>query len=570
MKGSWIFCILCVCFLHVQAETCRKREVQYPRFVTTNTSQFELKRLVLTDEHTQVDAVLYGEPGEVSAISSDTYLYDGYRKYMLREADRMSIDGKTEPEVIPESGELDVILSFEPISGEVHAVDLVAMQEGWKITGVQLNEAEPYVYVPSFLEEQYMESAQSLPQPQLKAGKTIINGYILGYTPEMEVEVVFRHADWLFPNDWGRNIKVRQDGSFHIEEELLQAGGAKLQVNQAQLDLFVVPGSEMTVYVHLPRLSMSASKVLKHLYGTTQKAWFDGGEKRLNTELARWGYPLDAVSEKQTDKLLASLHHHKECGKEYKEYVSLNLMMNEYIRKVRRGEMAEELSSPYLWYGYDYATYVSLLAEQEKQQPELWKDIVAAKSVCSNLLKNRKLESADKKVIKGLQESEIQTYIIRKAEVMEAIARQNKAEDGYVVAELDSLVAGADILPTILSAYRGKAILVDFWATWCGPCRRSMSAMQPLRESVLSEDVTYIYLTGPSSPEDVWKDAITEIKGVHYRLTQKQWDYLCRTYGIKGIPGYLVISYDGKLQDRYVGFPGVEVLKKDLIRASGE
>lgn len=87
---------------------------------------------------------------------------------------------------------------------------------------------------------------------------------------------------------------------------------------------------------------------------------------------------------------------------------------------------------------------------------------------------------------------------------------------------------------------------------------------------MISKDVVYVYVTGPSSPEDIWKTAITEIKGVHYRLTQSQWDYLCRTYGIKGIPGYIIISYDGKLQDRYVGFPGVDVLRKDLLRASGQ
>lgn len=50
-------------------------------------------------------------------------------------------------------------------------------------------------------------------------------------------------------------------------------------------------------------------------------------------------------------------------------------------------------------------------------------------------------------------------------------------------------------------------------------------------------------------------------------MTQKQWEYLCNSYGITGIPGYLVISYDGKLQDRYVGFPGVDILQKDLLRA---
>ena len=39
---------------------------------------------------------------------------------------------------------------------------------------------------------------------------------------------------------------------------------------------------------------------------------------------------------------------------------------------------------------------------------------------------------------------------------------------------------------------------------------------------------------------------------------------------LKGIPAYLIISHDGKLQGRYVGFPGVDVLQKDLIRAIEE
>lgn len=94
-----------------------------------------------------------------------------------------------------------------------------------------------------------------------------------------------------------------------------------------------------------------------------------------------------------------------------------------------------------------------------------------------------------------------------------------------------------------------------------------MPAVRLLKKKLSAKDVVYIYITGPSSPEDAWKNAIADINGVHYRLTQKQWEYLCHSYGITGIPGYLVISYDGKLQDRYVGFPGVDVLQRDLLRA---
>lgn len=570
MKYGWIFCMMYLICVNVQAGLYHKRDIQYPRFVTTNTSQIEIKRLILTDEHTQVDAVLYGQAGEVAVISAYTYLCAGERKFMLRETDHLSIDGQTEPELIPESGRLDVVLSFEPIPREIQTVDFVAVHQGWKIWGIQLNEGEPYVYVPSFLETQMVESASLLPAPQLKAGRTIINGYILGYTTDMEVEMIFRHSDWLFPNEWGKSVKIRQDGSFHIEEELLLAGGAKLQVNQAQLDLFLVPGREMTVYIHLPRLSMSASHILKPFYRNEQKAWFDGEEKSLNTELARWGYPLASDSDKMTDRLLASLRHQKEAGKGYKEYVEMNLRMYRYIRRAKKGEENEKIVSPYLWYGYGYADYASLLYAAGQMQPdEVWEEVVKVKKVCDNLQKNRTLDTSDKRILKDLHQSELRTYINRKAVNIEAVTRQNEAEEGYVIAQLDTLIAGADILPALVSAYRGKAVLVDFWATWCGPCRRSMLAMRPLYTAVSPEDVVYIYVTGPSSPESVWKTAIAEMKGVHYRLTQKQWDYLCHTYGIKGIPGYLVISYDGKLQDRYVGFPGTDMLKKDLERAIG-
>lgn len=587
MKGVWLFFVFSCMFLFLQAGTYRKREVSRPCFITTNTSKIEIKKIILTDEQTQVDAVLYGEPGEAAVISSKTCLRTTQQEFSLREAEGVSIDGKTEPELISKSGKHHVTLFFAPIPAGVHAVDFVEKEEGWIIWGVQLSKAEPYVYIPSFLQTNHLEQSQDLPAPQLKAGKSIINGYILGYDPQIALDVVFRHSDWLLYNDWGKTVKVRQDGSFHIETDLLLAGGAKLQINKAQLDLFLLPGKEMTVYIHLPRLSMSASRLLKDEYGQKQKAWFDGAESLLNTELATWGYPLALnddpdfssktldLSDEEYNKLVQSelerlesdLDHDQRAGKAYKEYVSANMQINALVLQGARAKMQGIVDSPYDKYGYDYVTYLQYRERDTGETLDLWEDIKKARNIYQNVVKEERLKSADKKMLASIEHPEISAYVREKIKTMQAVAERAKASEKYVIAELDTLVSGADILPAIISQHRGNAVLVDFWATWCGPCRKSMPAVNVLKQRMSSKDVVYVYVTGPSSPKEVWKTAIAEINGIHYRLTQKQWEYLCNSYGITGIPGYLVISYDGKLQDRYVGFPGVDILQRDLLRA---
>lgn len=80
-KFMWFLCLLGCIALTTQAGNYRKREVTHPCFVTTNTSEIEIKKIILTDEHTQVDAVLYGKPGEAAIISSNTYLCDDNQNF---------------------------------------------------------------------------------------------------------------------------------------------------------------------------------------------------------------------------------------------------------------------------------------------------------------------------------------------------------------------------------------------------------------------------------------------------------------------------------------------------------
>lgn len=288
--------ILCTAILTVlfglpalpQAGHVHKRTLEHPGFITSNTSEIEISRIVLSNEQTQVDAVLYGKPGTPAVISADTYLVSEKSRFRLREAEHISIDGMTEPESIPESGKMNITLSFAPIPRGTHEVDFVERESGWNIYGIQLSRKEPYVYVPNFLLSSPAGETPELPEPGLFSGKAIINGYILGYDPRLELDMQLSYKDMLFPKPWTDGITVRQDGSFHAEIDMIQPDTVHLSVNQAALTLFLVPGEEMTAYINLPRLSVSAVRLNRE---KTKAYRRHGSTEPLKSSIRNWPRP---------------------------------------------------------------------------------------------------------------------------------------------------------------------------------------------------------------------------------------------------------------------------------------
>ncbi|MDA0301713.1 MAG: TlpA disulfide reductase family protein [Chloroflexi bacterium] len=119
--------------------------------------------------------------------------------------------------------------------------------------------------------------------------------------------------------------------------------------------------------------------------------------------------------------------------------------------------------------------------------------------------------------------------------------------------------------PVKLSDYRGKAVLLNFWATWCGPCRAEMPEFQKVY-AARGEELAILAVDYRESPEQIL--FFNEEFNLTFPLLVDRPGAVQAHYGVQGLPSTFFIDKDGILQRKSVG-PALGSVLTDGLRAAG-
>lgn len=157
---------------------------------------------------------------------------------------------------------------------------------------------------------------------------------------------------------------------------------------------------------------------------------------------------------------------------------------------------------------------------------------------------------------------------------MAEMMRQAGQQQGDAGREPEPAVGEGDVAPDFtldllgsesrfsLASHRGKVVVLDFWATWCGPCIRAMPTLMEVTEAYADKGVVFAAVNLQEGAEQVGE--FMENKGWNFHVPMDTDGAVAQSYGVTGIPHTVIVDKQGVVRKVKVGFANAEATAKAL------
>lgn len=618
--------LLCICSM-AQA---KDRVIERPPFLAWSSNSIEVDKIVMSDTATTVYVKAYYRPKYWIKIAKGSFLKDNNGTlYPIRQGVGITLDEEFwMPE--SGEGEFQLLFPPIPESVKSLDFSEGDFDGAYQIWGIQLDEkAFRKTPLPKEAVVHKINKKAELPVPEFAYGKATVKGKVIGFKKEMPTSGKLYLSDpvrWL---NYAEEVTIEEDGSFQVQTDVITVTPATLSFPFAQIPCLLAPGKESTIIVNTAECSRQQSHLQKDGKPYGKKAYFGGYLAELQQELADntidcnlvddyqgitkdiTGKDINGVKEYFLDKRQATYKEIEESSmsRAVKDvlksntdittaialFMAPNMMVRAHIESHQlKGEEAKKyyqtaktevpdnfydvlkeftLNSPADLYAVDFAYGVGVLRSKKEL---IEKTLDTNKGVLFEMMEAfgnyRSIEDftpLTAEQIAGLEALSTPAYkdllMVLNEKLLQKI-ELNKKKTGFTINEVGE-VSNEDLFASIISKFRGHTLLVDFWATWCGPCRMANKAMAPMKEDLKDKDIIYLYITGETSPEGTWNNMIADIHGEHFRVTDAQWAFLMSNLNIRGVPTYFVIDREGNITYKQTGFPGAKTMKEKLMEA---
>jgi len=119
-----------------------------------------------------------------------------------------------------------------------------------------------------------------------------------------------------------------------------------------------------------------------------------------------------------------------------------------------------------------------------------------------------------------------------------------------ILAATPAVGSTADILN--LGDYQGKVVVLDFWASWCVPCRRSFPWMNEMQNKYADEGLVIIAVNLDNQVSEA--EAFLQRYPAEFSIYYDHERQLARQYGVEAMPSSFLIGRDGTVVERHLGF----------------